>query len=384
MDYLAELQDCVDEHLTPKFFEGVKDTRRELSPRIFGDLIFGRKAKLTDKPECYWKEISDKNPQFVMPVVKPCDDFDYIETSSQYTQRSSTFPYMQLGNSIDCSFLFNVGPFESPDGDRTRGEAIQDAFIEGNELVDESLINLKEMWASQAFIFGEYEVRGGSSFKDYKLTFPSCQTLNETLSGEYCWGKNKCNNPFDEMSMMNGRMFKKGLGSSTTHIFMNQWTCDRLAESPFFKECLSSPFGNVFLPGVVNSDLLSKEMKAPYFGAVKAYDARMQGAPNVQIWCVESFFEYTNPLTGKKECIGEIPDGRVIGVDLRGGRGSYNAGFNHGAITNLNALPNLKRDQYARASVSENGKSMKYTLESSFLAVVGCPDARWVLDVCKP
>lgn len=375
--------DCVEEHLTPKFFDGVRDKRREKYPRPFTDIVFNNPDKRTDKPVAYWNEISDSQPQFVMPVVCPCDDFNYIENNSQFTQRSANFPYAQLANSIDCDFNFTVGPDELCDGERTLGEAIQDAYIEGNEIVDESLVNLKEMWASQAFIFGEYEVHG-PNIKPYKLSFPGCPTLSETLSGEYCWGKNKCNNPFDDLGMMDGRMFKKGRGNRTTHIFMNQATCDMMTASPFFKDCLNSPFGNVFLPGVVKSDLISQEMQRAYMGAKLAYVVDMQGSPNVQIWCLESFFDYKNPLTSKMEQTGRIPDGRVIGVDLSNGRSAYGARFWTGGIKNMHAGINRKLSQFARAWVPENGKSMKYSLEASPLAVVACPDARWVLDVCKP
>ena len=377
------VKDCVNERITPKFFDGVRDKRREMYPRFWRDAIFRGSDVNTDKPVMYWNELTDSAPQFVMPVVCKCDDYDYIENNSQYTQRSANFPYAQLANSINCDFQFNVGPDESCDGDRTLGEAIEDAYIEGNELVDESAINLEEMWAAQAAIFGEYEVHGGG-IKPYKIQFPSCPTLTETLTGEYCWGKNKCNSPFDDMSMMDARMFKKGRGNRTTHIIMNQNTCDMMTASPFFKECLNSFSASVFLPGVVQSDLLSREMKREFMGGRIVYTANMPGTPNVTIWCVETFFDFVDPLTKKKVCTNLLPDGKVIGFDLSGGRASYGARFAYGGINNMHALPNMRRSQFARGWVPENGKSLKYSLETSPLALVYCPDARWCLNVCQP
>ncbi len=376
----SAIKECVD-GLTPRYFDGVRDKRRQKYPKFFRDVIFKEADRLTSKSKAYWRELTKDTPQFVPPVVCACDDFTYVNTSDQWVEKDITFPYMQLGASIDCDYIFTVRAEESEDGDRELGDAIEDSFLEEQEIVDDAFDIREDLWAAELALTGRAKIEG-KGFKPYYIEFKRSKELEETLKGDQIWGKDSCANPFAHLDMMNNRMFCKGLGNTVTDIIMSQNTCDKMMASPLLQECMKGFNPRMFLPSVMGSSEISLEMKAPFQGAKLAFVMRGDNGVNVNIWCVRAFYDFKDPSTGQLVKCDLIKDGKVWGYDLSGGPTSYRAGYIYGGIKNMHAGRDRKRRRFARAYIPENGKSMKYTSESAALPIIRCPDASFCLTVC--
>lgn len=364
--------------LTPRYFLGVRNLTRVQRPLLFRDFIFNQPDIQTDKKVAYWNEINDDNPNFVPPVVTPCDDFTYIPDTKEYDQKSAKFPYVQLGATVDCDFEEFIEPDESCDGDKTLDERIRNAFMRRQMHVDRAFDNLENLWAAYAFIEGSVTIEG-PGIKAYNLDFSRDECLDVTLKGNDVWGDKGCNNPFKSIESLDSVMFKK-TGAITTDVFMNQFTTDKLMDSKFIVDCLKSNNPQIQIPTVVQSEAVLAEPSIPFEGA-KIFLIFNRGGVQMRLWTVRAYFDFLNPLTGQKICTDMMHDGKVIGVDLRNLDTSYGARFAYGGIRNMYASPR-KQNRFARSYITESGKSMKYEQESAPMPIVFNPNASWCLQVC--
>lgn len=366
-------------NLTPKYFAGVRNKTREQRPLAFRDLIFRAPDVQTDRDEMYWKEIADDTPNFIPPVVCPCDDFTYITTTENADRVSATFPYIQLGATVDCDFKAYIEPEEPCEGDPnvSYAERIQRAYFKRQQAVEAAFDNWENLKAAEAFINQEVTFEG-HNIKPYKIEYKRCETLNDVLTGDDQWGKKGCENPLNPITAMDDLMYCKS-GAMATDVFMNQWTVNKLFASPFIKDCLKSYNPNVFVPTLTQSDQNIQEPRLPFEGARNVLTFNREGMP-MRVWMVNASFDFLDPATGEQVKTNLMPNGKVIGVDLRDNDTGYGAGFAYGRIQNFEAMPNMAQRRFASAKVT--AKKMEFNLESAPLPIIRCPDASWCLNVC--
>lgn len=379
----SDICDCVD-RLTPSFFAGARRKRRQVTPRFFRDVIFGQPDILTGHDRAHWYEIQDNNPDFVPPVVCPCDDYDFINTTEHYEEKEAKFPYMQLAASVGCDFIYRNGPGEDCDGQgRTLGEAIENQFIKEQMHVEKAFDNIEELWAAEMAITGRIKI-SAPGIKEYYLESKRCPTLEENLQADDCWGKNKCGNPLDDIEMMNDRMFcKEDGGNLTSHVIMSQETCNAMLASPDLVDCFKNGYNpRLQFPQLVDQGAANQEPMIPFRGARLKFNLDIGGS-SLQIWCVNAYFNFYDPVNNCKVKKNLLPFGKVIGFDLSNAENAYGGRYMYGAIQNMNAGRNRAMKRYSRAYIPDHGKNMKFTTESAPMPIVYCPNASWCLNACS-
>jgi len=367
------------ERLTPRWYAGLLNKTRQLSPFFWRDTVFNRPDAQTDKKVMYWTEIMDENPEFIPPTVCPCDDMEYIADDQIYNQESATFPYSQLGWVIDCDFEQYIEADEiqaNPDGNRSLDTAIEREIARKAAKVERSFLMKEELWSAMAAIKGKVTIEG-EGVKKYDLVFERHSSLTHNLTGADCWGKDSCN-VFSNFQEMDSRLFDR-TGGATTHIMMNRRTCDLMRQDGQIRDCIKEFNPRLFLSQGVIDATGSVEPRPQFRGARFQFRLPESG---IEVWCVSTKFKFKDPISGALIDVDLLQDGEVVGFDLGSSDISLGAHWAYGAIRNFHAENKAVR-RFGRSYIPESGKAIKGGVESAGMPLILCPDASWKLNVCK-
>ena len=372
-----------DEILTPGFYMGLKDKTIDKRSTFWRANMFSQADILHDKEFMFWHEMQTRFPYMMPADICPCDDVPMIATNQSYTSRAISMASWGQGFPVDCDFTQFLMPGENPYTSSSFEEAVTRHFVDLRDKLFMGFDQKEEYWSMMLSLGGSIIVEPiGGKKQEVSFKRPDDLELEVDSGCEWCTEKGEKNNadPYADILRMHNALFDKNRGG-LTKIVMNRQTCEwmQTANAALVKDCPELALSRFLRPTTTN--FATSELPPKFDGARLEYIMPI-GQDNVQVYCVDTSFQFCDPDTGEEICINPLEDGKVYGYNTDPqSNHAFNGVWAYGKIRNFHKPDGLMR-RFFHQWINDSGTSMKYQGQSSPMAFVGCPDGSVCMTVC--